>query len=189
MRRRVWAASLLVVLVGCSSGGSSSPTTPAPTRAATTAPGTTARPATGNGSTSTAGGTTSAADRPAAGSPTTTAADSDSPSTSTPDGATTAAGAPTTNVPAAPCDAATLLVAAQQAFGPLPEGAAATDPRCVETWATAVLTAPGQDNALAVFDNPEGEWMGRNLGTDQVCSGAGVPLDFFGPLGCGPWEG
>ena len=63
-------------------------------------------------------------------------------------------------MPAAPCDAAILLAAAQQAFGPLPEGAAATDPRCVETWATAVLTAPGQDNALAVFENPEGEWMG-----------------------------
>ena len=190
MGRRFWAASLLVVLVSCSSGGSSSPTTPASgTAARPAATGTTARPATGDGSTATAGGTTPAADRPAAGSPTTTAAASDSPSTSTPDGPTIAAGAPTTNVPAAPCDAATLLAAAQQAFGPLPEGAAATDPRCVETWATAVLTAPGQDNALAVFDNPEGEWMGRNLGTDQVCSGAGVPLDFFGPLGCGPWEG
>jgi hypothetical protein len=92
-------------------------------------------------------------------------------------------------VPAAPCDAATLLTAAQLAFGPLPDGSAATDPRCVENYATAVLTAPGQDNALAVFDNPEGEWIGRNLGTDQVCSSAGVPLDFFGPLGCGPWEG
>jgi len=92
-------------------------------------------------------------------------------------------------VPAAACDAATLLAAAQQAFGPLPEGSSVTDPRCVENYATAVLTAPGQDNALAVFDNPEGEWIGRNLGTDQVCSGAGVPIDFYGPLGCGPWEG
>jgi hypothetical protein len=82
-----------------------------------------------------------------------------------------------------------MLAAAQVAFGPLPDGSAATDPRCVENYATAILTAPGQDSALAVFNNPEGEWIGRNLGTDQVCSGADVPIDFFGPLGCGPWEG
>ena len=82
-----------------------------------------------------------------------------------------------------------MLAAAERAFGPLPQGSMATDPRCVENWATAVLEAPGQDRALAVFNNPEGEWIGRNIGTDQVCSGAAVPIDFFGPLGCGPWEG
>jgi hypothetical protein len=82
-----------------------------------------------------------------------------------------------------------LLAAAELAFGPLPQGATTTDPRCVENWATAVLEAPGQDRALAVFNNPEGEWIGRNIGADQVCSAAGVPIDFYGPLGCGPWEG
>jgi hypothetical protein len=176
MRRRVWAASLLVALASCSSGSSSPSTTVAgavtstPTRPSATA-------------------STTATTRPSATTRSPTSATA-AVTTST-DVATGSSGpeSSTTNVPAAPCDAATLLAAAQQAFGPLPEGSAATDPRCVENYATTILTAPGQDNALAVFDNPEGEWIGRNLGTDQVCSAAGVPLDFFGPLGCGPWEG
>jgi hypothetical protein len=179
MRRRVWAASLLLV-AGCSGGSSTAITSTTPTTtSATTAAARTTSAAT---STSAARSTTSAArsTTSATRSTTTTAA-------TTTSGA--ASSTSTTNVPAAPCDAAALLAAAQQAFGPLPEGSTATDPRCVENYATAVLTAPGQDNALAVFNNPEGEWIGRNLGTDQVCSGAGVPPDFFGPLGCGPWEG
>ena len=188
MRRRILAASLLVTLVGCSSGSSSAPPTttpptttpPATTAAATTAAATTTAATRPSPATTTRTTTVTSTTRPRA--TTTTAAPAGDPTTTT-------AGASTTNVPAAPCGADTLLAAAQQAFGPLPDGAAATDPRCVENYATAVLTAPGQDNALAVFDNPEGEWIGRNLGTDQVCSAAGVPLDFFGPLGCGPWEG
>jgi hypothetical protein len=165
-----------VILVGCGSGGStSSSTTPAPaTTSAATAPATTA-------ATTTIRAATTTTSRPPSATSTTTTTTAEDP--------TTSAGPATTNVPAGPCDAALLLAAAQQAFGPLPDGAAATDPRCVENYATAVLTAPGQDDALAVFKNPEGEWLGVSLGTDQVCSGAGVPLDFFGPLGCGPWEG
>ena len=82
-----------------------------------------------------------------------------------------------------------LLKAAEDKFGPLPAGSVLNDPRCVENYASGVLTAPGQDTAFAVFDNNEGEWLGLNLGTDQICSGADVPLDFYGPLNCGPWEG
>ena len=179
MRRRVWAASLLVALASCSSGSSTSTST-VPT---TTGAATSSRAAT---STATRPGVTTStiANRPGSTTVTTAAVTTTDLATSS-----LVPGSSTTNVPAAPCEAATLLAAAQQAFGPLPDGSAATDPRCVEKYATAVLTAPGQDNALAVFDNPEGEWIGRNLGTDQVCSAAGVPLDFYGPLGCGPWEG
>jgi hypothetical protein len=177
MRRRVLAASLLVALASCSSGSSTS---------TSTLPATTASSTTGSSAaTRSSVATSTIANRPGSTTTATTAV------VATTDLATSTLvpGSSTTNVPAAPCDAATLLAAAQQAFGPLPDGSAATDPRCVENYATAVLTAPGQDNALAVFDNPEGEWIGRNLGTDQVCSAAGVPLDFYGPLGCGPWEG
>jgi hypothetical protein len=95
----------------------------------------------------------------------------------------------TTNVPAAPCDPVALLGAAEVTFGPLPAGTVLTDPRCVENYASGVLAAPGQDNAFVVFDNFEGEWEGLNLGTDQICSAADVPIEFFGPLNCGPWEG
>ena len=175
--RRAWAASLLVALVGCSSGSSTSSTT---TAAATTAA---TRPATTAARTTTTIRTTTTTR--VAASTTTRAA-----TTTTTDPTTTVApGPPTTQPPAAPCPADTLLAAAEVAFGPLPQGAMTTDPRCVESWATAVLEAPGQDRAFAVFNNPEGEWIGRNIGTDQVCSAAGVPLDFYGPLGCGPWEG
>jgi len=179
MRRRILAASILMALAGCSSGSSppATPTSGAPASAAgrpaaaTTVP----RPTTQPPRTTT--------------QPSRTTSARSATSAATGETTTNASGPVTTNVPAGPCDAALLLAAAQAAFGPLPEGSAATDPRCVENYATAVLTAPGQDNALAVFNNPEGEWIGRNIGTDQVCSAADVPLDFFEPLGCGPWEG
>jgi hypothetical protein len=180
-RRRAWAASLLVALVGCSSGSSTSSTT---TAAATTTTAAARPPTTAARATTTIRTTTTtrvaASTTTRAATTTTTAQD---PTT------TVAPGPPTTQPPAAPCPADTLLAAAELAFGPLPQGAMTTDPRCVESWATAVLEAPGQDRAFAVFNNPEGEWIGRNIGTDQVCSAAGVPVDFYGPLGCGPWEG
>jgi hypothetical protein len=180
MWRRVWAASLLVALVGCSSGSStwSTTTTAATTTTAVTGPTTTT--AATRSTTTVHATTTTRARSTTTGAATTTI---EEPTT------TSASGPPTTNVPAGPCEAAVLQAAAELAFGPLPQGSTATDPRCVESWATAVLVAPGQDRALAVFTNPEGEWIGRNIGTDQVCSGAGVPIDFYGPLGCGPWEG
>jgi len=86
------------------------------------------------------------------------------------------------------CDTAALLTVAKQAFD-LPAGTALSDPRCVSGWATAVVTASGQDQAFVVFDAAQGRWEGANLGTDQVCSAAGVPQDLYGPLNCGPWEG
>jgi hypothetical protein len=104
--------------------------------------------------------------------------------------ATTTGPDPTsTQPPAAPCDGPTLLQAATAAFGPLPAGASLSNPTCVENYASAVLTAPGQDNALVVFQNVEGEWEGTNLGTDQVCSSADIPPELFARLNCGPWEG
>ncbi len=82
-----------------------------------------------------------------------------------------------------------MLRAADFKFGPLPAGSQATQVKCVSTWASALITAPGQDNAFAVFEVIQGEWDGQNLGTDQVCSAAGVPEELYAPLGCGPWEG
>jgi hypothetical protein len=73
-------------------------------------------------------------------------------------------------------------------FGPLPPGTTATQPRCVSTWASALITAPDQDNVFAVFEVGQGGWLGKNLGTDGVCSGAGVPQNLYTALGCGPWE-
>jgi hypothetical protein len=103
-------------------------------------------------------------------------------STSAPSSSTTSGG------PAPACDPALLLAAAKETFD-LPDGAALSDHRCVGTWASALLTAPGQDNAFAVFEVIQGRWEGANLGTDQVCSAAGVPADLYGALNCGPWEG
>jgi hypothetical protein len=213
MRRRVRAASLLVpalvILGGCSSGSSSSPTTVAPTTATptsatpTTVPTTTTRvtaatttiPAT---ATTRARASTSA---PSTGPPrsattaATTAVTTEAPSPTTDPSSDPAAtstidpASSSTNVPAAPCDPVALLRSAEIAFGPLPPGSVLTDPRCVENYASGLLSAPGQDSAFIVFDNFEGEWLGLNLGTDQICSGADVPIEFYGPLNCGPWEG
>jgi hypothetical protein len=81
------------------------------------------------------------------------------------------------------------LLAVAKATFDLPASTALSDPRCVGRWATAIVTASGQDHAFAVFDAAQGRWEGANLGTDQVCSAAGVPQDLYGPLNCGPWEG
>jgi hypothetical protein len=219
MRRRIRAASLPMallgtvvigtVLAGCSGGSSSSTPTTVPTTAAATTtataarttvatttipstPTTRARPSTSTttvSSTTTRPRSTTTASATTTSRATTTAAGTtttgDPAATTTP----TTPDTPTTNVPAAPCDATVLLMAADNAFGPLPQGSVLTDPRCVENYASGVLTAPGQDTAFVVFDNIEGEWLGLNLGTDQICSGAQVPIEFYGPLNCGPWEG
>jgi hypothetical protein len=102
---------------------------------------------------------------------------------------TTVAGPTTTaSGPAPACDPTALLAAANETFA-LPTGAALSDPRCVGRWASGLVTAPGQDNAFAVFEVIQGRWEGANLGTDEVCSAAGVPPDLYSALNCGPWEG
>ena len=185
--RRPWAARTGIVaiasaLAACTSGGGSSSAAvspsstvaPATTRPATTIATVATTPIPGPSSTTTVAATTTAVATTAA---VTTIATS-----------TTAAATTTTTGPAPSCDATALLAAANETFG-LPAGATVSDPRCVGGWASAVVTASGQDNAFAVFDVMQGRWQGANLGTDQVCSAAGVPQELYGPLGCGPWEG
>ncbi len=160
-------------------------TTTIPATATTRARATTAAPSTGPPRSATTGAATAAASTTAPSATTApTSATSDDPAATTTDPASS-----TTNVPAAPCDPVALLNAADIAFGPLPPGSMLSDQRCVENYASGLLSAPGQDSAFVVFDNFEGEWLGLNLGTDQICSGADVPIEFYGPLNCGPWEG
>src|SRR5262249_28549451 len=101
--------------------------------------------------------------------------------------ATTATSASGGGVPL-PCDPALLAAAAIDRFA-LPPGATAPDPRCARDWASALIATPNQGTVFAVFQVVQGAWEGRNLGTDGVCSDAGVPTDLYGPLNCAPWEG
>jgi hypothetical protein len=187
--RRPWAASAVLagVLAGCSSGGGSSS---APSRATTATTAT--RPSTTTvvtvattpipNTTTTAPATATTIDVTTV--PTTIA------TTTIPLAPTSTAAAATTSAtsPVPPCDPALLQAAADKAFG-LPSGATLSQPRCVGGWASALVTAPGQDKAFTVFRAGPAGWEGANLGTDQVCSGAGVPADLYPALNCGPWEG
>ncbi len=180
--RRPWAACTIVVtvglLAGCSGGGSTSATSPPTTpETSTTRPrntvvtvATTPIPGPGTAPTSTIA------------SAATTTIPIEPTSTEAPAPSTTAGG----SGPA--CDAAVLQAAAEKAYG-LPGGATLTEPRCAGGWASALVRASGQDSALAVFRAAGSGWEGANLGTDQVCSGAGVPAELYAALNCGPWDG
>jgi hypothetical protein len=197
MRRPLAAAALLIALAGCRGGGSSSPpstskapSTPVPSSSTTLVTvATTPIPGGSGVVTSTATTTAGAVATPppdqsgTAVVPTTTI-----PLQPTSAGTTATSQTPTTGARPAACDARTLASAAVDRFD-LPAGSAASDARCVQNWASALITVPGQGNVFAVFELIQGKWDGANLGTDAVCSDAGVPTDLFGPLNCAPWEG
>ena len=172
-------------MAACSSGGSAAPSTTTSTVAATTT--TTRPPVTTAARTTTIARTTTTVAR-------TTTSTTIAPTTTTTEVATTTGSTlvlptvPTTQPPAAPCDPTTLLQVANTKFGPFPEGTTLSDPRCVESYASAILVTPGRDNAFVVFRNPEGEWDALSLGTSEVCSQAAIPRELFDPLNCTPWE-
>ena len=105
------------------------------------------------------------------------------------DGAGRPARGATTTVPAeAACDAPTLFAVVEGG-----DRAAARDRGRAAVLRSAVGLdggrRPGQERALGVFvPNPAGDWRLVNLGTDQVCSGAGVPPELSAALGCAQWE-
>ena len=168
------ACATILVLAGCSSDSGTTPSTPATTTRLTEITGpipvpsvtvpVVSQPVPGVSSVVPPGGTTLP------------------PPGSSPGPATTEANEPQ------PCDAPTLFGVAK-ASTDLPPETGAEAPSCSAPWASMVIGVPGQDRALGVFvQNPAGDWRLVNLGSDRVCSGAGVPPELYGVLGCALWE-
>ncbi len=58
------------------------------------------------------------------------------------------------------------------------------DVRCVGDWATAVVSAPDTDSALAVYRREGSGWTFLLVGSAEPCAGLGVPAEVQAMVGC-----
>ena len=119
--------------------------------------------------------------------PATTATDGAGAATTVPDPGPTTTG----DDGAAPCEVeASQLLEPLRAYPPLASlaaGLTVEDPRCVDSWATAVVSAPDTDRALAVFQREGSAWSVVLVGSAEPCAGLGIPPEAAPALGCGDW--
>jgi len=120
------------------------------------------------------------------------------PIDSAPDGAETTTPAPETVGraaapppaldPVAPCTADEAeLLGVLRAYPPLASFAAELevgDVKCVGRWATAVVTTPETDSALAVYEQAGDGFTLLLVGSAEPCAGLGIPAESEPLLGC-----
>ncbi|CAN5425212.1 hypothetical protein BH10ACT3_BH10ACT3_02160 [soil metagenome] len=103
-------------------------------------------------------------------------------------GATSAA--PTTSLAETPEECVpddAVLLATVQAYPPLASLAPTltiADARCVDVWATAVVSSPDTDSALAVYQRDGDAWSVLRVGAEDPCSGLGIRPESEALLGC-----
>ena len=85
----------------------------------------------------------------------------------------------------APSDAAILSIARKLADGPLPAGAAISNPRCASGYLVADLTATGRGTILVVVRQTGETWYGVAIGSYPCKQVSDAPPEVLAMLNCG----